>query len=264
MGGRRCEPASASWKVAWWPRPVSGSVSARSRSEPMSSAVRRHGGAVGGEQLEQLDVVGADGGRLGRRPSTRAPQQLAMGEEPDGDERLDARRRAARRRLAAGGAVGLADGEARDPVLDRRADRLERRGAQDARQRAGRDRRPQRAAGAGGAREQRRAERDEVERGVQQRVGDRGGVLQARRCSATWRSRRCVRRFARAARRAAAMRAPRARRTSAGARGRRRAAARATRRRARRPVEAAGDATGSTPRPRPRGLRLAGSRSLAR
>ena len=39
--GRRCEPASASWKVAWWPRPVSGSVSARSRREPSSSAVRR-------------------------------------------------------------------------------------------------------------------------------------------------------------------------------------------------------------------------------
>ena len=134
------------------------------------------GGAVGGELLEQLDVVGADGRRLVGDQHEGA-QQLAVGEEADRDQRLDPRgaqlgQVGRRRRL------GLADGEERDPVLDPRPDRVERRGPQDLRQRAGRDRRPQGAAGAGRAREQHRAQRDEVERGAQQRVGDRCRVLQ--------------------------------------------------------------------------------------
>ena len=134
------------------------------------------GGAVGGELLEQLDVVGADDGRLVGGQHEGA-QQLAVGEEADGDQRLDARG-AQLGEVGRGRRVVLADGEERDPVLDPRPDRLERRGAQDARQRAGRDDGRRAPAAASRAREQRRAQRDEVERGVQQRVSDRSGVLQ--------------------------------------------------------------------------------------
>jgi hypothetical protein len=131
---------------------------------------------VGGELLEQLDVVGADGARRFGGQDERA-QQLVVSKEADGDQRLDSGR-AQLGQVGRGRRIALADGEDRDPILDPGADRLERRGAQDVRQRPGRDRRPQCAAGAGRAREQRRPQRDQVERGVQQRVGDGGGVLQ--------------------------------------------------------------------------------------
>ena len=134
-------------------------------------------GPVGGELLEQLDVVGADDGRLGGGQDQGA-EQLALDEESHGDHRLDPGGAQIGEVGGGGRRLGLADREARDPVLDPVRDRLEPGVAQDRRQRPGRARRPQAAVAAGGAREQRGAQRDEIQGGVQQSVGDRVGVLQ--------------------------------------------------------------------------------------
>ena len=128
--GRRCELARASWKVAWWPRPVSGSVSARSRSEPMSSAVCRQAAPwVASCSSSSTSSVPTTAGSS--EASTRAPSSSPWANSADGDQRLDARG-AQLGQVGRGRRVLLADGEERDPVLDPRPDRLERRGAQDA------------------------------------------------------------------------------------------------------------------------------------
>ena len=174
--GRRCEPARASWKVAWWPRPVSGSVSARSRSEPISSAVRRQAAPwVASCSSSSTSSVPMAAGSS--EASTRAPSSSPWAKRPTATSVSTPAARSSAR-LAAGGAACSPTVKSEIPSSTHAPIELERRGAQDVRQRAGRDRRPQGAAGAGRAREQRGAQRDEVERGVQQRVGDRGGVLE--------------------------------------------------------------------------------------
>ena len=108
---------------------------------------------------------------------TRAPSSSPWTKSPTATiVSTPAARRSAR--LAAGGASGSPTVKHEIPSLDPVGDRLELGVAQDRRQRAGCARRPQAAVAAGGAREQRGAQRDEIEGGVQQSVGDRVGVLQ--------------------------------------------------------------------------------------
>ena len=102
--GRRCDPASASWKVAWWPRPVSGSLSARSRSEPSSSAVRRHAApwvaSCSSSSTSSVSMTAGSG-----EASTRAPSSSPCTKSPTATSvSTPAARRSAR--LAAAGASG--------------------------------------------------------------------------------------------------------------------------------------------------------------
>ena len=76
-------------------------------------------GAVGGELLEQLDVVGVDDGRLGRRPARGRPSSSPWAKSPTATSvSTPAARRSAR--LAAGGASGSPTVKSEIPSCDPR------------------------------------------------------------------------------------------------------------------------------------------------
>ena len=113
------------------------------RAQQLGGAQAR--GAVGGELLEQLDVVGVDDGRLGARPA-RGRRAARPGRRAPPRPASRPRRRADRRGWQRPVPRAIPTVKHEFPSCTQVRDRLEPGGAQDRRQRAGRERRPQAAA----------------------------------------------------------------------------------------------------------------------